>query len=379
VTVDAGPAPRERTGPRLAARLPLWPTLTFLSVAVLAVHLLGPHATSWHFFHDAARLLVGDAPGGEATGLHLYRDRPDLQFGPLAVLVALPLSVLGPTGGAWAAMVLGSVLGLVAFWFLLDAAIALRPELRAPSAAPSLLAAGAVFVITWGDVAVRTAHIDDAIALAATAAALSATARGRGLGAAAALGLAAAAKPWAVAFVPLVLVPGAGRTWWRAAIALGLPALTWAPFVLAEPATLDTADFVVRNDPASVLRVLGVHDPTTPSWARPVQLLGGVAVATLVVLRGRWHAAVLAGVAWRLLLEPGAHRYYTVGLVLGALIVELVARPGRVPWLTVAAAIVLELTAMSTAPDGSGLLRAACVVAALLAAWRATPLVRSGR
>jgi hypothetical protein len=333
VTGTAGPdAPGRASAPgasrtaRLGSRLPLWPTLTVLSVVVLVGHLPGNHATAWHYFHDAARLLLGDGAAGEGTGLRLYRDHPELQFGPLNVVVAVPLSLLGETGGSLVAMAAASASGLLALAWLLDAVRRVQPALLDATPRSTLLAAGAVFVVTWGDVAVRAAHIDDAIALAATAFALRAVAGREGWAAALALGLAAAAKPWAIAFAPLLLaVPG--RRVARSAALVAVPLLTWAPFVLAEPSTLDTAEHAIENDPTSVLRVLGVDDPTTPDWARPVQLGGGVLlVAGLVALR-RWPAGVLAGVSWRLLFEPGANRYYTIGFVLGALMVELVARP----------------------------------------------------
>ena len=137
----------------------------------------------------------------------------------------------------------------------------------------------------------------------------------------------------------------------RVAAVMAIPALTWAPFVLAESETIDVRDHEIRVDPTSTLRALGSDVLVTPEWARPAQLAGGFALALLVTWRGRWHAAVLAAVAWRLLLEPGAHRYYTAGAVLGAPVVELVARPGAVPWRTAVLAIVLELTASPDAPE----------------------------
>jgi hypothetical protein len=382
----------------VAARLPLWPTLTLLSVAVLVVQLPGPHATAWHFFDDAARLLVGDGPAGDATGLHLYRDRPDFQFGPLSIVAALPLALVG--AGAWGAMIVSSVAGLVALALVLDAVERLRPGFRATVDPAALLVAGATAVVTWGDVAVRTAHIDDAIALVALAAALRWCALGRGWPVAVAVAVAAAAKPWAIVFAPLALLPPPVRSQARSAAGPGtgprpagdegsgsasvgrligplarfaavgaFAALTWAPFVLVEPLTLDTSEFRISNDPTSVLRALGFDDPATPLWVRPAQLVGGTALVALLVARGRWPAAVLAGIAWRLLLDPGAHRYYTVGLVLGALFVELLARRGRVPWFTVAAAVTLEVTALPGVPVvPARTARLVCVVAALVAA-----------
>ena len=55
----------------------------------------GRHATSWHYFHDAAHALL--APPRDDAGLDLYRAHPDYQFGPVAVLVAAPFAFL-PSG-----------------------------------------------------------------------------------------------------------------------------------------------------------------------------------------------------------------------------------------------------------------------------------------
>lgn len=356
---------------RGADRPPLdvrWGVLATTAVIVLVAHLPGTHATAWHFFHDAARLLVGDGDG--AHGLLLYRDHPELQFGPLSIVSALPAAALGERAGSWVAMTAASAAGIAAFGFVLRAVVAFgaRPSRWAATAASVL------FVVVWGDVAVRTAHIDDAIALTATAAALAACAERRVTPTVALLGLAAAAKPWAIAFAPLVLALPERRVR-RLLLVAAVPAITWAPFVLAEPATLDVTEFRIDVDPTSTLRALGVDADETPPWARPAQLLGGAAVAALVVRRGRPHAAVLAAVAVRLLFEPGAHRYYTAGAVLGGLVVELVARPGRLPWRTAALAVALEATALPHVPVVAGrVVRLAAVVGALVAALIARPV-----
>ncbi|MCP4454341.1 MAG: hypothetical protein GY809_23020, partial [Planctomycetes bacterium] len=69
-----------------------WPVLVAASVVVMVVQLPGPHATAWHFFDLAADLLVGRGPDGDGWGLALYRDHPELQFGPLSIVVAAPFA-----------------------------------------------------------------------------------------------------------------------------------------------------------------------------------------------------------------------------------------------------------------------------------------------
>jgi hypothetical protein len=118
--------------------------------------------------------------------------------------------------------------------------------------------------------------------------------------------------------------------------------LTWAPFVIADSSTLDASSFEIINEPSSSLRALGVASATTPAWVRPTQLLGGAVIAAALVWRSRWTAVVMAGVAFRLLIDPAANRYYTVGLVLGLLVFELLRRPTLRPWTALVAALVLE-------------------------------------
>ena len=347
--------------------------LSVLGAAVLLAQLPFTHATAWHFFGLAADLLVGDGPTGDADGLRLYADHPELQFGPVVVLAALPLTLPGSDVGELAAMALASALAVVVVRLLYDAIGLLHPGAAAPRWWEAAVG-GAVLVVTWGDVAVRTAHVDDAIALAATVAAVHALGCGRAGRATALLTLAAAAKPWAVVFVPLLwLFPGRSG-WARPVVAAGAAVATWVPFVIAAPETLDAADFGITNDPTSVLRALGFDAATTPGWVRPVQLVGGLLAVGLVVLVGRWPGAILAGISWRLLFDPGAHRYYTVGFVIGALVLELTARPGKPPWFTVVGAVALELTAVPGGPVGPGqAVRLATIIGAFVAVARVNP------
>jgi hypothetical protein len=363
---------------RARGEAPWWGVVVAASLLALVVQLPSTHATAWHFFDDAAHALTGDPPPGEDGGLHLYGEHPEYQFGPVAVVLAAPVARMPDAVDQLAAMLAASVLGLIAFASVIRTLVA-----TGSSASRGVwTVTGVAFVVVWADVAVRTAHVDDAIALAATAVALAATATataetgtrtGRRAAVVIALGLAAAAKPWAIAFAPLVIAANGGRIHHRSLRDLALVGVIavagWAPFVVADHATLDTSSFEIVNDPTSVLRAFGVDAATTPGWVRPAQLVGGFALAALAVTRGRWLAAVLAAVAWRLLLEPGAHRYYTAGFVLGALLVELRHRPRRVPVATLVGAVVLEVTAIPGGPEVLGRsARAAVVVLALVAA-----------
>lgn len=70
------------------------------------------------------------------------------------------------------------------------------------------------------------------------------------------------------------------------------------------------------------------------------------------------------------MLDPGVHHYYTAGLVLGTLLWESVARPGRLPLITIGAAVVLELTTADVQPSAlAGLLRLALTSELIVAAF----------
>lgn len=91
----------------------------------------------------------------------------------------------------------------------------------------------------------------------------------------------------------------------------------WLPFYIADPGTIAAAHFTITNLPDSALRALGVHAARTPSWDRPAQAVAGCALGTLVILRQRWAGAVLLAVGARIALDPGAHAYYTAGVMAG--------------------------------------------------------------
>jgi hypothetical protein len=105
------------------------------------------------------------------------------------------------------------------------------------------------------------------------------------------------------------------------------------------PATSNLLHFTIPNTPLSALRVLGVHDARTPPWDRPVQAAVGVAAGLVAIYRGRWPAVLLAAVAARLVLDPGTDKYYVAGLVVGAVIWDVVGARTAVPWWTATACL----------------------------------------
>jgi hypothetical protein len=323
-----------RTAALAVRALPWWALVWFL------VQLPGG-GYSWHYFTQGAAVLFGGDEVSPPGGLHLYADYPNLQIGPVTFVVAQLLRQLGPSQGMLAAQLFMMLLGLLVLRTVRDAARRLRPELDEHRG--TVAAAGAAFLVVWASLAVHFAHLDDALALTFAALAVRALAERNPALAGLCIGLAIGAKPWAAAFLPLVLAAPRGRRRYVGIYALGCAALAWLPFVLADPGTLNAAGYAIVNEPSSALRALGVTTAGTPSWDRFAQLALGCALGALAVRRGRWPAVLLLGVGARLALDPGVYDYYTAGLLLGTLCWELLGlrRPRPVWTLTAFAALYL--------------------------------------
>ncbi len=333
-------AVQDGTAEALPARIALWARATWpwwvLWPWALAwvMFQAGMAGQSWHFFAQGGRLLFANAPG---AGLQLYAAHPDLQIGPLALALSGVLRTLGPGNGeaaAVAAMSLTGPLMLAAVWRLLPVAERGRRS--------RLLFAGLLFLPVWTELTTHFAHLDDLLALGFSVAAMHAVARHHPVWTGLALAAAVDAKPWAAAFVVLLLA--LPRRQWPAALAAfaGGIAIVWLPFLLADPRTVAAVTrFTIPNDRSSALRVLGVMDPRTPWWDRSAQLILGMAAGAVAVRRGRWPAVLLVAVAARILLDPGVYAYYTSGALLGTVVVDLVVMRWRLPWATATAALLL--------------------------------------
>jgi hypothetical protein len=291
---------------------------------------------SWHFFAEGGRLLFS---GGPAGGLQLYATHPVLQIGPLALGISAVLQLLGPESGRMIALVAMSATGvplLAALWRLLPA-----HERRRDG---RLLAAGLVFLPVWTELTTHFGHLDDVLALGFSVVATHAVSRRHPVWAGVALAAAVDSKPWAAAFVPLLLaLPRKDRPAAFGAFGAGV-AVAWLPFLAADPHSLIAARFTIPNDYSSALRAIGVNSARTPSWDRPAQLALGVAAGCVAVRRGRWPAVILLAVAARILLDPGVYAYYTSGAVLGTITFDLLVTRWRLPWMTAAATALLYLT-----------------------------------
>ncbi|MCU1656711.1 MAG: hypothetical protein JWO57_1367 [Pseudonocardiales bacterium] len=337
-----------------------------------AVHLSSP-AGSWHYFDTGARLLL--ATSNPLGGLHLYHSNPELQIGPVTFLVALPFTLLSAGSAKLIAAVVMSVIGL--------GLLALASTLLPAESRSRILWPGVLFIPVWEELAGRAGHLDDVLALTLTVGALVAIQRKHGIAGAVLLALAADAKPWALAFVPLLLVvPATQRlralSSWSVTVALA-----WLPFLFADPRSVIAASYRIQNAAGSALRVLGVTDPSTPLWCRPAQLILGVGLAWLLWRRGRVAAIVLAVIAVRLLLDPATWSYYTAGLLLGTVLLDLCRTRQRraVPWFTLGGFVCVFLPSyvhlgpLAAAPV-QGILRAGFLLAALAGAYTVTSDIR---
>ena len=296
-------SPLERSS-RVAPALAWAARLRYLWLAALSVLLLpadlGSGVSDWVYFVDAKRHL----------GLHLYAEHPEIQIGPVAVLLG---AVLGESPAV--PRVLIAVLGIATVLLVERAALARGSD---PTlTAISTVMGGTALVAGWSSL-VDTAHLDDALALAFVGAAVLAVVRDHSRWAGAALGLAILAKPWAVVALPMLF--GASGVAAGALVTVGVAALGWLPFVLVDPSSLDAARFRIKVSASSGLRVLGLDSDRVPTWVRPVQLALGTALGLLVSVRGFWPGVPLVGFATRMALDAGTYGYYDAALLTGALI-----------------------------------------------------------
>lgn len=299
--------------------------------------------TSWHFFNLAATLVFGRSAPSAGGGLAVYAVYPKLQFGPFSIVAAEALRVASLGHGAAAASVVMGALAPVILWLVLDTRRIARGD---DGTLPLATAVGAALVLpaVWSYLSVFSLHLDDALAVALAALALWGVAKRSDLVVGIGLGLAMAAKPWAAAFLPLVLALPAGRRTRAGLGALGICAIQWLPFLAGASGTMTAlSHFTIRNAPDSALRALGVHDAVTPSWDRVTQVVVGAAAGVWCARTGRWPAVLMAAAAVRLAIDPGTHRYYVAGIVVFVLAWELITARWRVPVLSLAIAVALLL------------------------------------
>jgi hypothetical protein len=351
------------TGTARRSARKVWMVLWFWTAAWALVHTPGG-GYSWHYFGTGARLLTGSGP---SSGVHVYASHPELQMGPLAMLVAIPIRALSPAYGYAIAPALLTLTGPLLLALLIRA----REHLGYRVTPTMLLSSGLLFLPVWTEVTTHYAHLDDVLAMSFGVGALLAAQRRSVWLTGILLAAAVDSKPWALSFAAVLLVlPAAlrGRAVVGAALCI---AVAWLPFLLGDPGTLSLTHFSIDNVDDSALHALGVHDVGTPAWDRPAQLAVGVAVGIAAVRHGRWPLILLAGVAARILLDPQTYPYYTSGLVLAALTADLLTPSRRLPLWTAACTgwyAANEILVGHVSPGFLGLIRLGTCAALLLAA-----------
>jgi hypothetical protein len=150
--------------------------------------------------------------------------------------------------------------------------------------------------------------------------------------------------------------------------------LAWAPILVAEPTALRSMRPTVALADDSVLALLGLTDATVPSWLRFAQLVGCVLLAAVAVARGRPDAVLAIAVAGRIASDPGTWSYYTPGLVLGALLIDVGSPRHRLPWLCLGTSVLVGPAWMIASADARAVGRLGALVVVL-----AVILVGSGR
>ena len=327
---------------------------------VWAATMVAKSGSSWFYFQRGARSLFD--PDGALGGLDLYVAHPELQIGPLSLLVGAPFALLGQAGKI-AAVVAMVACGVVLVVLIHGFARSVKPVTE--------LICLLAFVPTYLVLALQVGHLDDVLALTFGTLALWAVRRNAALTTALCCAAAVDCKPWALGFAAMIFALPRDR--WRVAVPVSAVAIAaaWLPFVLADPATLHAMQFQIKNSSASALRALGITDAHTPSWCRVTQLVAGVGLALLAALRKRVALVPAVVVAARLLLDPGTKGYYDVGLVLAVLVVDLLVVRVVVPWLTVlACALVVVPTHISwsvpSVAPAAGALRAVALIATLV-------------
>ena len=360
------------TIPRLSRTLPVrtWWLLAAWTALWTLPH-IGRTAVSWRFFDLGGRLLAGGGPHG---GLHVYAAHPALQFGPLSLLIAAGFRIFGSEAR------LAAVLALVGVGLVLVAVIG---NTRIAGERPTerrLFIGALVFLPVWTELAVHYTHVDDALALLFALLAVRCVSEHRALAASVLLACAVDSKPWAAAFLPVLLALPAGVRVRSILTSAGVIAVGWLPFVIADPRTLRLTAFAIPNTATSALRALGVASRVTPTWDRPTQLALGCLVAIAAVATGRWPAAIFGAIAVRILIDPGTYAYYTSGLVLAALLVDLYLTRNRIPVYAVSATLLVYVARALPIDLGTlGTLRAVYCLLAIASLFLLSPVRRQPR
>jgi hypothetical protein len=303
----------------------LFAWLTF--AIVLTTALAKQPGGDWSFF------VAGGHTLGSDRWAHLYVDNHNAQTGPITFALAWLLDPLGLAAVRLAIMLLGvAVMGLLVW-----------STRGVPNVRWRLAIGGTALALWWPQMSFF-GHLDDALVLGLGLTAVVVARRERATTAGVLAGVAVGVKPTAVFLLALALPRTAWRSakaWVPFAVAVAVSVIWWLPFVIGDSGTLDALKPKVVVTPDSVLALLGQAGELPSAAFRAAQLLAVLGLASLAMLRRGPAAVMLVGIAARLLLDPAAWPYYTAGFVLGALVWEAYESRHRLPWATLAGAVLL--------------------------------------
>jgi hypothetical protein len=311
------------SGP-LVTLLARWRYVFLTATAGLLVAANAGHGRGdWPSFAAGSRSLFG------ADGLRVYGHRPELVLGPFALG---SIRVLSAIGGYPVAVGVFVTLGVAAIWAL---------ERLVPGRPIVTLLGGAAFLVGWVDM-VMYGHIDDAIVYLSVVGAVWLITTDRSSLAGVALGIALASKQWAVVALPMLF--GLSRRWRALAVAVSLAVLAWGPFALVDLDGLRGGTRLAWTADDSLPARLGLLTGSTiaPDWYRLAEITAVLVVAVVVGWRC-WPAVPFVAFGLRIALDPSTWSYYAAGVLLGALIVDVLLTRWSVPWWTLATFVATRL------------------------------------
>lgn len=333
---------------RTSTRWLTWAALLLGVATLFAWQAASPHHLlrgDWGFFLLGARTLVhyhGSSFYGGGR-LSVYANNPDLQIGPPAlwsVAAAQGLSVR-VAENLFAALI--AALGVVAVMAgEYGARRHARHEKPAAGITLPIAAAGVVTTSIWAYEGARWMHLDDALALAFVAIAIAMIHRERLWWLVSILlGSAAASKPWALIFVPVLLVLPRDRISKSVLLMIATAAAWWLPFIVAAPDTISAlGQFQIIPTTGSVIHLLGAHR-AVGGWLRPTQFVLGIAIGAVACRRHGLTSAPLAALAVRVMTDPYSFSYYGLGPLLFAYVFDCGSSIGRrIPLVTATTALV---------------------------------------
>jgi hypothetical protein len=324
----------------------------------------------WLWFEFGARTLIHLNSHFASGGLQLYAHYPVVQIGPPPLAVVAALQWLSPAAVAQVTGVLMALAGVICVRSAETVARTLVAPEHARRIKLAVLNAGLVAISVWAWDVARWQHLDDVMAVTFCLAAMALIARGRLWWLAAILvGLAIASKPWALVMAPVLMALPREHRARAALVTMASTAIPWLPFIVSDHSTISALSgfrFAVAKQ--SAVHTLGMPLGYAPHWARPLQLLGGFAIASVVVRRGRWEALPIAALGLRVVTDPQSWAYYGLGPLMGAMLLDVTAAR-RVPvWTTMTA--VVEFGVRAYLPGWTGPVQLVWFAAVLIAVLR---------